>query len=164
MFNIILHNPEIPPNTGNIMRICSNTGSKLHLIKPLGFNLSDKKLKRASMDYNEIKNIKIYNDICDCINTNKFKNIYAFSKFSKINAFNQSFLRNDAFLFGSETSGLPGSVLKLIPKQNNLRIPMLPKSRSLNLGNSVSIIIYEAWRQNKFIDAQISFVENNEFL
>ena len=93
-------------------------------------------------------------------NPNNFENIYAFSKFSKINAFNLSFHSNDAFIFGSETRGLPEVVLNLIPNQNRLRIPMLKKNRSLNLSNAVSIIVYEAWRQNKFLNAQIAFKEN----
>ena len=151
MFNIILHNPEIPPNTGNILRICSNTGAKLHLIRPLGFNLNDKNLKRASMDYNEVKNINIYNDIKDCLERNVFRKIFALTKFSKINAFDIQFYYNDAFIFGNETAGLPDFVLNLIPDKQKLRIPMLEESRSLNLSNSVSIIIYEAWRQNNFL-------------
>ena len=160
MFHVILHNPEIPPNTGNVLRLCSNTGSTLHLIKPLGFILNNKNLKRASMDYNEIKYINIYDDINDCLSKNNFENIYAFSKFSKINAFSERFHSNDAFIFGSETRGLPEVVLNLIPNQNRLRIPMLKKNRSLNLSNAVSIIVYEAWRQNKFLNAQIAFKEN----
>ena len=151
MFHIILHNPEIPPNTGNVLRLCSNTGSTLHLIKPLGFILNNKNLKRASMDYNEIKNINIYDDINDCLNKNNFENIYAFSKFSQINAFNVSFYTNDAFIFGSETRGLPEVVLNLIPNQHRLRIPMLKKNRSLNLKSTLtSFMLYKFRDQNFF--------------
>ena len=160
MFNIILYNPEIPPNTGNILRLCANSGAKLHLIKPLGFNLNDKQLKRAGMDYDEISNINLYNDIDECLQKNKVCNVFALTKFAKRNVFEKTFKPNDTFIFGNETSGLPKNILDKVFEENKLRIPMLKKSRSLNLSNSVSIIIYEAWRQNNFHTAQTSFLEN----
>ncbi len=160
MFNIILNNPEIPSNTGNILRLSANSGSKLHLIKPLGFNLENKNLKRAGMDYNEVSNINLYNDIEDCLKQNKIRKVFALTKFANQNAFDQVFMPNDAFIFGNETSGLPNNILENISEKNKIRIPMLKESRSLNLSNSVSIIIYEAWRQNHFLDAQIPFSVN----
>ena len=105
MFHIILFNPEIPPNTGNIMRLCSNTGTKLHLIKPLGFDLNSKNLKRAALDYSEISNLKVYDSLEDCFLENKFNNIFAITKFGKENLFSLKFDIDDAFLFGNETSG-----------------------------------------------------------
>ena len=158
MFNIILNNPEIPSNTGNILRLSANSGSKLHLIKPLGFNLENKNLKRAGMDYDEVSNINLYNDIEDCLKQNKIRKVFALTKFANQNAFDQVFMPNDAFIFGNETSGLPNNILENISEKNKIRIPMLKESRSLNLSNSVSIIIYEAWRQNNFINAQIPFL------
>ena len=111
MFHIILFNPEIPPNTGNIMRLCSNTGSNLHLIKPLGFDLNSKNLKRAALDYSEISNLKVYDSLKDCLSEITFNNIFAITKFAKENLFSFKFDINDAFLFGNETSGLPEEIL-----------------------------------------------------
>ena len=160
MFNVILYNPEIPSNTGNILRLCANSGAKLHLIKPLGFNLDNKNLKRAGMDYDEVSNINLYNDIDHCLEKNKINKVFALTKFANENAFEKVFEPNDAFIFGNETSGLPKNILEKISEKNKIRIPMLNKSRSLNLSNSVSIIIYEAWKQNNFFNAQISFLDN----
>ncbi len=160
MFNVILYNPEIPSNTGNILRLCANSGAKLHLIKPLGFNLDNKNLKRAGMDYDEVSNINLYNDIDHCLEKNKINKVFALTKFANENAFEKVFAPNDAFIFGNETSGLPNNILEKISETNKIRIPMLEKSRSLNLSNSVSIIIYEAWKQNNFFNAQISFFDN----
>ncbi len=159
MFHIILYNPEIPPNTGNILRLCANTGAKLHLIKPLGFNLNDKHLKRAGMDYGEINQINLYNNIDECIKNNKVSEVYALTKFANENAYKKSFVPNDAFIFGNETSGLPKNVLEKVINKNKIRIPMFKSSRSLNLSNSVSIILYEAWRQNNFLKAKTSFLD-----
>ena len=152
MFHIILFNPEIPPNTGNIMRLAANTGTKLHLIKPLGFNLNDNALKRAGLDYKKDADFFIYDDLDLCLKSITFNEIYAFTKFAKENFSKVSFKKNDCFLFGSETSGLPDNIIKQIKNRNKLRIPMVAKSRSLNLSNSVAITIYEALRQNAFKD------------
>ena len=160
MFHIILHNPEIPPNTGNILRLCANSGAKLHLIKPLGFNLNDKNLKRAGLDYDDISNISLYNTLDECIKINKIANIYALTKFGKNNLYKKNFKANDAFIFGNETKGLPDIILEQFSNKNKLRIPMLKESRSLNLSNAVSIILYEAWRQNNFLNAKISYEED----
>ena len=157
MFHIILFNPEIPPNTGNIMRLCSNTGSSLHLIKPLGFDLNSKNLKRAALDYSEISSLKVYDSLEDCLSENKFNNVFAITKFGKENLFSLKLEIDDAFLFGNETSGLPLEILNLFTPKNKLRIPMKKQNRSLNLSNAASIVLYEAWRQNNFKLAEISF-------
>ena len=150
MFHIILYNPEIPPNTGNIMRLAANTGTQLHLIRPLGFNLSNNSLKRAGLDYKKNADFFLHDSFDLCLNSIKFNEIYAFTKFAKKTFTKIKFKRNDCFLFGSETSGLPDNILDKIKVTNRLRIPMIMNSRSLNLSNSVAITVYEGLRQNKF--------------
>ena len=150
MFNIILYNPEIPPNTGNILRLAANTGTKLHIIKPLGFNINNKSLKRASLDYKKDTDYFLHDSFDVCLNSIDFNEIYAFTKFATKKFTSVKFKRNDCFLFGSETSGLPKNILDKIKDINKLRIPMIKNSRSLNLSNSVAIAIYEGLRQNKF--------------
>ena len=150
MFHIILHNPEIPPNTGNIIRLSANTGTQLHLIRPLGFNLSNNSLKRAGLDYKKDADFFLHDSFDLCLNSIKFNEIYAFTKFAKKTFTKIKFKRNDCFLFGSETSGLPDNILDKIKVTNKLRIPMIMNSRSLNLSNSVAITVYEGLRQNKF--------------
>ena len=150
MFHIILYNPEIPPNTGNIMRLAANTGTQLHLIRPLGFNLSNNSLKRAGLDYKKDADFFLHDSFDLCLNSIKFNEIYAFTKFAKKTFTKIKFKRNDCFLFGSETSGLPDYILDKIKVTNKLRIPMIINSRSLNLSNSVAITVYEGLRQNKF--------------
>ena len=150
MFHIILYNPEIPPNTGNIMRLAANTGTQLHLIRPLGFNLSNNSLKRAGLDYKKNADFFLHDSFDLCLNSIKFNEIYAFTKFAKKNFTKIKFKRNDCLLFGSETSGLPDNILDKIKVTNRLRIPMIMNTRSLNLSNSVAITVYEGLRQNKF--------------
>ena len=150
MFHIILYNPEIPPNTGNILRLAANTGTQLHLIRPLGFNLSNNSLKRAGLDYKKDADFFLHDSFDLCLNSIKFNEIYAFTKFAKKTFTKIKFKRNDCFLFGSETSGLPDNILDKIKVTNKLRIPMIMNSRSLNLSNSVAITVYEGLRQNKF--------------
>ena len=150
MFHIILYNPEIPPNTGNIMRLAANTGTRLHLIRPLGFNLSNNALKRAGLDYKKDADFFLHDSFDLCLNSINFNEIYAFTKFAKKTFTKIKFKRNDCFLFGSETTGLPDDILDKIKVTNRLRIPMIIDSRSLNLSNSVAIAIYEGLRQNKF--------------
>ena len=150
MFHIILYNPEIPPNTGNIMRLAANTGTQLHLIRPLGFNLSNNSLKRAGLDYKKDADFFLHDSFDLCLNSIQFNDIYAFTKFAKKTFTKIKFKRNDCFLFGSETSGLPYNILDKIKVTNKLRIPMIMNSRSLNLSNSVAITVYEGLRQNKF--------------
>ena len=150
MFHIILYNPEIPPNTGTIMRLAANTGTQLHLIRPLGFNLRNNSLKRAGLDYKKDADFFLHDSFDLCLNSIKFNEIYAFTKFAKKTFTKIKFKRNDCFLFGSETSGLPDNILDKIKVTNKLRIPMIMNSRSLNLSNSVAITVYEGLRQNKF--------------
>ena len=150
MFHIILYNPEIPPNTGNIMRLAANTGTQLHLIRPLGFNLSNNSLNRAGLDYKKDADFFLHDSFDLCLNSIKFNEIYAFTKFAKKTFTKIKFKRNDCLLFGSETSGLPDNILDKIKVTNRLRIPMIMNSRSLNLSNSVAITVYEGLRQNKF--------------
>ncbi len=150
MFHIILYQPEIPPNTGNIIRLCANTGCFLHLIKPLGFFLDDKQLKRASLDYKKVENVFSHINLEACLNDISINKLYALSTKGSTNFTKPSYQKNDAFLFGPETRGLPQKVLDSIDTGNILRVPMLDGSRSINLSNSVAIQIYEAWKQNDF--------------
>lgn len=152
MIHIILYQPEIPPNTGNIIRLCANTGASLHLIQPLGFKLEDKNLKRAGLDYHEFANIREYPDLPTCINKLNNMRIFACSTKAKNCYADIQYQPGDAFLFGPETTGLPIDVLESLPLSQRIRIPMLPQSRSLNLSNSVAVILYEAWRQQKFLN------------
>jgi tRNA (cytidine/uridine-2'-O-)-methyltransferase len=151
MFNIVLFSPEIPPNTGNIMRLCFNTGAKLHIIRPINFDLESKKLKRASLDHFSKINIKLYDDYDDFFNNQiKLTRIFCITKFGKTRYDKVGFLKNDFFLFGSETLGLPPKIMNRFENKRKLYLPMKGVSRSLNLSNAVSVVIYEAWRQNHF--------------
>jgi len=150
MFNIVLFEPEIPPNTGNIMRLAANTGAKLHLIEPLGFTLDNKQLTRAGLDYAEWADVSVYENFDRFLEKNNPENIYACSTKGKNNYSSVVFKSGDYLLFGPETRGLPDALLESLPKEKIIRIPMLPKSRSLNLSNAAAIILYEAWRQINF--------------
>ena len=150
MFHIILYQPEIPQNTGNIIRLCANTGTQLHLIKPLGFILRDKQLLRAGLDYHEFASVKIHENWQDCLEEIGKCRIFAVTTKGKIRYDSIHYRRNDAFLFGSETKGLPHKIMNDDVIQNCTRVPIVPASRSLNLSNTVSIITYEAWRQTGF--------------
>ena len=152
MFNIILFQPEIPQNTGNIIRLCANTGTKLHLVKPLGFILRDKQLLRAGLDYHELACIRIHENWSDCIHSieKKRKRLFAITTKGKTHYDKIRYLPGDTFLFGSETTGLPEEILCSFPSQMRIRVPMVPDSRSLNISNTVAIITYEAWRQIGF--------------
>lgn len=149
MFNIVLYQPEIPPNTGNIIRLCANTGCMLHLIEPLGFALEDKQLRRAGLDYHEWANIKTYNDINELPETGSK---YALSTKGKRHYHQADFSVGDYLIFGPETRGLPEEYLARLKDEKVLRLPMLAESRSLNLSNTVAIVAYEALRQNGFAD------------
>jgi len=150
MISIILYEPEIPPNTGNIIRLCANMGGQLHLIEPLGFEIDDKKLRRAGLDYAEFAQIKVWKDLDECLQANKFNRLYACSTKGSKNYSEASFESGDAFVFGPETRGLPENYLNSLPPEQVIRIPMLPESRSMNLSNSVAVIVFEAWRQLGF--------------
>ena len=155
MINIVLYNPQIPPNTGNIMRLCSNTGFKLHLIEPLGFLLDDKSLKRAKLDYFSDVNPIIHKNYKIFLNSIDEKKIYAITKFGKQIYSEIKYENNIFFLFGSETKGLPRIILSQL-ENRTLKIPMINRSRSLNLSNSVAIVAYEAWKQLKFSSTNLS--------
>ena len=145
MINIVLYNPQIPPNTGNIMRLCSNTGFSLHIIEPLGFHLDDKSLKRAKLDYFSNIEPKIYEDLETYCKSIDAANLVIITKFGKKKYTEAKFNENSIIIFGSETKGLPKSFIKK-HESNTFRIPMLSNSRSLNLSNAVAIIAYEAWK------------------
>lgn len=151
MFHIVLVEPEIPPNTGNVIRLCANTGAKLHLIEPLGFTLEDKKLQRAGLDYHEWAEVKIYSSLDIFIKQINPNRIFACSTHGKTCYTDPNYQFNDAFLFGPETRGLDKNFLASLSAENVLRIPMLSTSRSLNLSNSVAVVLYEAWRQQNFL-------------
>lgn len=152
MFNVVLFEPEIPPNTGNIIRLCANTGVRLHLIEPLGFPLEHAKLRRAGLDYHEFANIMVYQSWTDFLEKSKanLSRVFALTTKGRSSLLTSKFLKDDYFVFGSETKGVSAEVRAAIPKDNHLRLPMLPASRSLNLANSVAIVVYEAWRQHQF--------------
>ena len=154
MINIVLYNPQIPPNTGNIMRLCSNTGFKLHLIEPLGFSLDDKSLKRAKLDYFSDVNPIIHKNYKSLLKNIDEKKIYAITKFGKQIYSEIKYENHIFFLFGSETTGLPRIILSKL-ENRTLKIPMINNSRSLNLSNSVAIVAYEAWKQLKFSSANL---------
>lgn len=152
MLQIVLYEPEIPPNTGNIMRLAANSGCRLHLIEPLGFELEDKQLRRAGLDYREWADIERYRDYADFLGRCEFNRLFAFSTRARKRYSEARFEVGDALLFGPETRGLPDEVLDSLPPDRCLRIPMVAASRSLNLSNTVSIAVYEAWRQLDFGD------------
>lgn len=155
MFHIVLYEPEIPANTGNIIRLCANAGTQLHLIKPLGFELDDKKLRRAGLDYHEWVAVKEHSSLSDFIETVKPERIFALTTKAKKIVSDVAFYAQDAFLFGPETRGLPENILGDIGTDRCLYLPMQAESRSLNLSNTVAIVLYEAWRQLSFAGALI---------
>ena len=150
MFEIVLYEPEIPPNTGNIIRLCANTGSRLHLIKPIGFDMNDKKLKRAGLDYSEYVNLQVHESFNQFLEKFPITNVFSISTRGRLMINEARFTEKSILLFGPETRGLPQSLLDKMDKKKVLKIPMVNESRSLNLSNAVAITIYEAWRQNDF--------------
>jgi tRNA (cytidine/uridine-2'-O-)-methyltransferase len=150
MFSLILYEPEIPPNTGNIIRLCANTGTTLHLIKPLGFELDEPRLKRAGLDYREFADIAVHEDLQACLHVLGRPRVFALSTRGRTTYSSARFKAGDALLFGPETRGLPQSVLNSLPAEQTLRLPMRPQNRSLNLSNAAAVVIYEAWRQAEF--------------
>jgi len=150
MFSLILYEPEIPPNTGNIIRLCANTGTRLHLVEPLGFELDEPRLKRAGLDYREFAEIAVHADLDACLKSLSWPRLFALSTRGVTRYTVPGYQPGDAFLFGPETRGLPGTILESVPPSRRLRLPMQPDSRSLNLSNSAAVVIYEAWRQRGF--------------
>ena len=153
MLHVILFRPEIPPNTGNVIRLCANTGAALHLIRPLGFELDDARLRRAGLDYHEFARIAVHDDLASCLDAIGTPRVFAFTTRGHVAHVDVRFADGDALLFGCETAGLPADVLDGIPAAQRLRLPMQPNSRSLNLSNSVAVAVYEAWRQLGFAGA-----------
>jgi tRNA (cytidine/uridine-2'-O-)-methyltransferase len=156
MFSLILYEPEIPPNTGNIIRLCANTGVRLHLIRPLGFELDEPRLRRAGLDYREFAEIDVHDTLEQCLRNIGRPVVYALSTRAETDYCRPSFRPGDAFLLGPETRGLPPPVLESLPASQRLRIPMRPASRSLNLSNAAAIVVYEAWRQQRFAGANLT--------
>jgi len=152
MFDVILYRPEIPPNTGNVIRLCANTGARLHLIEPLGFSLNDRLLRRAGLDYQEYARMQVHGSLADALATIAPPRLFALSTRNQLRYDAPRYSRDDAFLFGAETSGLPEEVIATTPAAHRLRLPMRPGNRSLNLSNAVAVVVFEAWRQCGFAD------------
>ena len=155
MFHVILHRPEIPPNTGNVIRLCANTGATLHLVRPLGFDIDDKQLRRAGLDYHEYAAMQVHDDLDTALAAitameGAPPRVFALSTRGTTRFDQVAYRDGDAFLFGSETAGLPQDVLDAIPGPQRLRLPMRPRNRSLNLSNTVAVMVFEAWRQAGF--------------
>ena len=150
MFSVILYEPEIPPNTGNIIRLCANTGTDLHLIEPLGFELDEKRLRRAGLDYREFVSVQPHASLDACLASLGRPRVFALSTRNSLRYDEATFREGDALLFGPETRGLPREVLDALPPEQRLRLPMREGNRSLNLSNSAAVVVYEAWRQLGF--------------
>jgi tRNA (cytidine/uridine-2'-O-)-methyltransferase len=153
MYHVILYQPEIPPNTGNVMRLCANLGARLHLIEPLGFRLDDRLLRRAGLDYREWVEVAVYPDLETCVSGLEPGRTFALSTRARTPYAQGLYCPGDRFLFGPETRGLPRAILDSLPEEQRLRIPMRPGNRSLNLSNAVAVVLYEAWRQQEFAGA-----------
>jgi len=153
MFALILYQPEIPPNTGNIIRLAANTGAELHLVEPLGFPLDHAKMRRAGLDYHEFARLIVHPDWPACRAHFTGRRLFAATTRGALRHTDVAFAPDDAFVLGQETRGLPDEVLEEFPPERRLRIPMLAHSRSLNLSNAAAVLIYEAWRQAGFAGA-----------
>jgi tRNA (cytidine/uridine-2'-O-)-methyltransferase len=153
VFHVILFQPEIPPNTGNSIRLCANTGAHLHLIGPLGFDLSEPQLKRAGLDYHDLARVSVHSHIDACLAAIGATRLFVIETDGASSYDEAAFQPGDSFLFGRETSGLPPAVAGALPAHRRVRIPMRPSNRSLNLSNAVAVVVYEAWRQNGFLMA-----------
>ena len=152
MFSLILYEPEIPPNTGNIIRLCANTGVHLHLVEPMGFELDEPRLKRAGLDYREFARVKTHASLEDCLASLGGPRLFTLSTRAGTRHDAPEFRKGDAFLLGPETRGLPQEVLESVPPEQRLRLPMRAGSRSLNLSNTAAVVVYEAWRQLDFAE------------
>jgi tRNA (cytidine/uridine-2'-O-)-methyltransferase len=148
--HVVLFQPEIPPNTGNVIRLCANTGAALHLIRPLGFDLDDRKLRRAGLDYHEFARVAVHDDLDAFLAAVSPRRLFAVSTRGRARYDRVAYADDDALLFGPETRGLPQEVLDALPEEQRLRLPMRPGNRSLNLSNAVAVIVFEAWRQTDF--------------
>ena len=158
MFDVVLYRPEIPPNAGNVIRLCANTGSRLHLVEPLGFSMDDRQLRRAGLDYHEYAEVRVHRDWQACAAALAGKRLFAASTRGDTLYTAVAFEPGDAFVFGQETAGLPPEMLALFPPGHVLQLPMRPGNRSLNLSNAVAVVVFEAWRQNGFGGARLTKV------
>ena len=156
MLHLILYEPEIPPNTGNIIRLCANTGTDLHLVEPLGFELDEKRLRRAGLDYHEFASVNTYPSLDDCLETLGHPRVFALSTRGRTRYDQADFRPGDALLMGPETRGLPQALLDSLPDEQTLRLPMRPDNRSLNLSNATAVILYDALRRIGFDEAGLS--------
>jgi len=147
MFDVILHQPQIPPNTGNVIRLCANVGARLHLVAPLGFTLEDRQLRRAGLDYREYAPVRVHESLETALSAIAPARLFALSTRGTTAYDRPRYAAGDAFLFGNETAGLPEHVLRQAPPERRLRLPMRPRNRSLNLSNAVAVVVFEAWRQ-----------------
>ena len=154
MFDVVLHRPEIPPNTGNVIRLCANAGARLHLIEPLGFSMDDKQLRRAGLDYHELAEVSVHRDWDACRAALGPRRMFAVSRRGERRYDEVRYEARDVLVFGAETSGLPGEMLASFEAGRRLRLPMRPGNRSLNLSNAVAIVVFEAWRQLGFAGAE----------
>ena len=152
-FDVLLYQPEIPPNTGNVIRLCANTGARLHLIEPLGFAMEDRQLRRAGLDYHEFASVRVHPGLDAALAAIRPMRLFALSTRGQVRHDQPRYADGDAFLFGPETRGLPAEVLDAIPPAQRLRLPMQPGNRSLNLSNAVAVVVFEAWRQSGFAGA-----------
>ena len=159
MFHVVLYQPEIPPNTGNVMRLCANTGATLHLVRPLGFELSRRAVRRAGLDYEELAEVRVHAGLAACLEALNGARLFSVETGGARRYGEAAFGAGDALLFGPETRGLPARVLALVPRERQLSIPMRARNRSLNLSNAVALVVYEAWRQNGFGGAQSAEAE-----
>ena len=150
MFDVVLFQPEIPPNAGNVIRLCANAGVRLHLIEPLGFSMDDRQLRRAGLDYHELATVSVHRDWDACRAVLGERRIFAVSTRGAIRYSEVAYQPGDAWVFGAETSGLPAALLETFPPERRLRLPMRPGNRSLNLSNAVAVVVFEAWRQQGF--------------
>jgi len=150
LFDVVLVQPEIPPNAGNVIRLCANAGVRLHLVEPLGFSMDDRQLKRAGLDYHELATVTVHRDWDECRRALEGRRMFALSTRGSMVHASVSFAPGDVFVFGAETRGLPESLLETFPPQRLLRLPMRPGNRSLNLSNAVAVVVFEAWRQQGF--------------
>ncbi|RZU99511.1 tRNA (cytidine(34)-2'-O)-methyltransferase [Spiribacter vilamensis] len=148
--HVVLHRPEIPPNAGNVIRLCANSGARLHLIRPLGFALDDRRMRRAGLDYHEFASMRVHDDYAAFLDAVAPGRVWALTTGGRVRFDRPDYQPDDALLFGSETAGLPEAVMAQIPAARRLRLPMQPGNRSLNLSNSVAVTVYEAWRQVDF--------------
>jgi tRNA (cytidine/uridine-2'-O-)-methyltransferase len=154
MIDVVLFQPEIPPNTGNVIRLCANTGARLHLVRPLGFSMDDRQLRRAGLDYHEMARVHVHEDWTSCLAALGPRRVFALSARGEVRHCDVEYREDDVVVAGPETAGLAPEFLESFPPERRLRIPMRPGNRSLNLSNAVAVVVFEAWRQHGFAGAQ----------